>query len=208
MGKGNFITTFLAFLLLVSMVLAMVFSISAFVMERKIVKELRVIKSALSEKISTNSDRISKLENMLVPNSLFDRYVNAVNYFKNAVVDLEAIFTEMNNDPTTGYIKFFVIGYDPVWITVKKGNEILFSKDLKPGLSPYRFYYFKKPKIETEYTIVIPPDSTIVVGIPGRVYALVFGVSGGRYHPTKVVHLRASRINNLEKDLSLYVPRK
>ena len=97
MGKGNFITTFLAFLLLVSMVLAMVFSISAFVMERKIVKELRVIKSALSEKIATNSDRISKLENMLAPNSLFDRYVNAVNYFKNAVVDLEAIFTEMNN---------------------------------------------------------------------------------------------------------------
>ena len=45
-----------------------------------------------------------------------------------------------------------------------------------------------------------------MIGKPGYVYFLVYGV-GTSKHPTKVVQWKESRIDNLAKDFSLYIPK-
>ena len=131
------------------------------------------------------------------------RYEELTTYAKDL---LEKVVEEIFDDPTTGYLRLFVVGNESVWVTIKKGNSTYFSKELKPGLAPYKLYYFKEPNIQTQYSMQIPSDSTIVIGKPGYVYFLVYGV-GTSKHPTKVVQWKESRIDNLAKDFSLYIPK-
>jgi hypothetical protein len=101
----------------------------------------------------------------------------------------------------------FVIGNESSWFTVKKGDQTYFSRELRPGLSKYKFYYFKEPRIKTDYDIIVSNDSDIVIGKPGRVYLLFFGV-GSSFHPTKVVYIDTMKVENLRKTFSLYIPGK
>ncbi|MBO8161728.1 MAG: hypothetical protein H0Z24_08850 [Thermosipho sp. (in: Bacteria)] len=195
------------FSIILIFVIAVVLSIGNFLRYRNLLDEYNSLKNYVNEKLSGYESKLSGLETRLGPNSLFDKYILSVNYMKNFGVDLEYIMSNLEDEPGTGYFMIFVVGEETSWVTVKKGNKTYFSRELKPGLSKYKFYYFKKPRIETDYDIVIPDDSDIVVGKPGKVYLLIFGV-GSSYHPTKIVIINELKVTNLRKTFSLYVPGK
>jgi len=99
----------------------------------------------------------------------------------------------------------FVVGNETSWFTVKDKEKTYFSGELKPGLSNYRFFYFKEPRIKTNYDIIVPPNATITVGKAGKVYLLFYGV-GSKFHPTKVVQLTETSYENFAAKFSLYIP--
>jgi hypothetical protein len=204
--KGDFLTSFLVFLLISIFISGFALSIVSFFYYLSQKKQSERNLLALSQKIDTLSNRVSKLEELLKAGTGIERIITSANYLSNLSVDLERIIEELTDDPTTGYIRLFVIGQDNVWVTFRKGNEVYFSRELKPGLAPYKFYYFKEPSIQTQYSIKVPRDCSIVLGKPGVVYFLVYGV-GTSKHPTKVVIWKDSRVENLERDFSLYIPK-
>ncbi|HBT40333.1 MAG: Uncharacterized protein XD58_1263 [Thermotoga sp. 50_1627] len=204
--KGDFLTSFLVFLLISVFICGFALSIVSFFYYLNQRKQNEKNLAAMSQKIDALSNRVSKLEELLKSGTSIEKIITSANYLSNLSVDLEQIIEELVDDPTTGYIRLFVIGQENVWVTFRKGNEIYFSRELKPGLAPYKFYYFKGPSIQTQYSIKIPRDCTIVIGKPGTVYFLVYGV-GTSKHPTKVVIWKETRVENLERDFSLYIPK-
>ncbi|MDK2886735.1 MAG: hypothetical protein PWP54_1298 [Thermosipho sp. (in: thermotogales)] len=195
------------FSIILIFVISVVLSISNFIRYRNILEEYSLLKEYLNSKLSNYEMKLKDLEAKLGPNSLVDKYILSANYINNFGVDLEYIMSNLEDDPGTGYFMVFVIGNESSWFTVKKGNQTYFSRELKPGLSKYKFYYFKEPRIKTNYDIIVPSDSDIVVGKPGRVYLLFFGV-GSTFHPTKVVYIDEMKVENLKKTFSLYIPGK
>lgn len=191
---------------MVAILLFFVLSVFNFFFLKKLDARVSELERTLQSKLNGYEDRLKTLEELLKPNSIVSRYITAYEYFEKSRIDFEKIFSEIEDDPTTGYIRIFVVGNDPVWITIKNGEKIIFSRDIKPGLSPYRFFYYKEPKIATDYDIVIPRNATLIVGVPNRVFLLVFGV-GTSHHPTKIVQVTQTRLENIARDLNLYIPR-
>jgi len=204
MRKKNWFVSLLASMLVLAILMFFILSVYNLIEIRRLGRKFEDFeKRFLSE---LDSPRMKMIEELLAPNSILSHYITAHEYFKKATVDLEKIFSELDDDPTTGYIRVFIVGNDPVWVTIRKGDTVIFSRDLKPGLSPYRFFYYKEPKVKTSYDITIPRDASLVVGVPNRVFLLVFGV-GTSHHPTKIVQVTQSRIENIARDLNLYIPR-
>lgn len=204
--RNDFLTSFLVFLLISVFVCGFALSIVSFFYYLNQRKENEKMIATLAQKIEALSGRISKIEELLKPGSGFEKVITSANYLSNLSLDLERVLEELVDDPTTGYIRLFVIGQENVWVTFKRGDQTYFSRELKPGLAPYKFYYFKEPAIQTQYSIKIPRDCSIVIGKPGMVYFLVYGV-GTKKHPTKVVIWKEAKVQNLEKDFSLYIPK-
>jgi hypothetical protein len=200
------IVTFLIFLFIVALIGGLFLSVFSFFYYLNQKKEYEKSLTSLEKKITTLNERINRLENFIGPNSTMDKLISISGFLSNTTVDLERIVEEIYDDPTTGYIRLFVMGQENVWVTFRKNETIYFSRELKPGLAPYKFYYFKSPAVQTEYSLEIPRDCTIVIGKPGLVSFLVYGV-GTRYHPTKIVTWKDAKISNLEADLSLYIPK-
>jgi len=195
------------FSLILIFVISVVLSISNFFRYRNLLGEYNSLKKYVNEKLSNYELKLNDLQAKLGPNSLVDKYILSANYMNNFGVDLEYIMSNLEDDPGTGYFMVFVIGNESSWFTVKKGDQTYFSRELRPGLSKYKFYYFKEPRIKTDYDIIVSNDSDIVIGKPGRVYLLFFGV-GSSFHPTKVVYIDTMKVENLRKTFSLYIPGK
>lgn len=204
--KSEFLVSFLVFLFIIALISGLVLSAFSFLYYVKQRKNQEILIDTLNKKISALNERISKLEASMGPNSTIDKYISAANFLSNTSTDLERIVEELYDDPTTGYIRIFVMGQENVWVTFRKGDAVYFSRELKPGLAPYKFYYFKSPSIQTQYAVQIPKDCAIVLGKPGVVCFLVYGV-GTKQHPTKIVTWKDSKVNNLETDFSLYIPK-
>ena len=183
------------------------FAFGNFFRYRKILNDYNALKNYVESKLSAYETKIKELESKLGPNSVIDKYILSFNYLKNFGVDLEHVLNNLEDEPGTGYFMVFVVGNESSWLTVKDGNKTYFSKEIYPGLSKYKFYYFKEPRILTDYDVVVSPDVSIVVGKPGRVYLLFYGVGTG-YHPTKIVKVDEMKVNNIMKTYNLYVPGK
>ncbi|MEN3008075.1 MAG: hypothetical protein ABDH53_03310 [Pseudothermotoga sp.] len=204
--RGEFLTNFLVFLVISIFVCGFVLSIVSFFYYLNQKKNNEKLIISLTQKIDSLANRVLKLEELLKPGTGIEKLITSANYLSSMSTDLERILEELTDDPTTGYIRLFVIGQENVWITFRKGNEVYFSRELKPGLAPYRFYYFKEPTIQTQYSVKVPRDCSITIGKPGTVYFLIYGV-GTTKHPTKVVIWKDAKVENLEKDFSLYIPK-
>jgi len=204
--RSEFLVSFLVFLFIVALIAGLALSVFSFFYYVKQRKNQEALVENLNKKITALSERISKLETFMGPNSMIDKYISAANFLSNTSNDLERIIEELHDDPTTGYMRIFVMGQENVWVTFKKGETTYFSRELKPGLAPYKFYYFKTPAIQTQYSVQIPRDCSVVLGKPGMVCFLIYGV-GTKQHPTKVVTWKDTRVNNLETDFSLYIPK-
>ncbi len=167
-------------------------------------KELVNVKSSLSK-------RIGRVEDLIGPNSPIDKYINDVSYVKGILSDLDnikRILSEMPEDPTSGYFRVLVVGSEKVWFEVGKGSKKYFAEELFPGLSPERFYYFKPPNVDLDYIIPVSSDSYVVVGKPGRVFLIFFGVGVPGKRPVKIVQLNERRYSSLQKSFNLYIPGK
>ncbi|SHH56457.1 hypothetical protein [Thermosipho atlanticus] len=188
-------------------IITLVLSIGNFIRYKDLLYEYSLLKNYVNKELANYKSKLDDVQAKLGPNSLVDKYILSTNYINNFGIDLEYILSNLEDDPGTGYFMVFVIGSKSSWFTVKKGETTYFSRELKPGLSKYKFYYFKEPRIKTDYDIVISDDSDIVVGKPGQVYLLFFGV-GSSFHPTKIVQVRDMKVTNIRKSFSLYVPGK
>ncbi|MCS7175314.1 hypothetical protein [Pseudothermotoga sp.] len=204
--RGEFLANFLVFLVISVFVCGFVLSIVSFFYYLSQKKNNEKLIISLTQKIDSLANRVLKLEELLKPGTGIEKLITSANYLSSMSTDLERILEELTDDPTTGYIRLFVIGQENVWVTFRKGNEVYFSRELKPGLAPYRFYYFKEPTIQTQYSVKVPRDCSITIGKPGTVYFLIYGV-GTTKHPTKVVIWKDAKVENLEKDFSLYIPK-
>ncbi|AEH50896.1 hypothetical protein [Pseudothermotoga thermarum] len=204
--QGQNIVAFFVFLFFFALVFGSVASVFSLIYYNKVRENYEARVKALENKINLLNDKVVKLENLYGQGGVIEKFINSANFLANTAVDLERIIESIYDDPTTGYIQLFVMGQENVWITFRKGDTVYFSRELKPGLAPYKFYYFKEPAIKTQYTVIIPPDCSIVIGKPGMVVFLVYGV-GTRFHPTKIVTWREARVNNLVVDFSLYIPK-
>lgn len=195
----------LVFVVIILFIITVFFAFGNFFRYRKILDEYNSLKKFVESKLNGYEVKLKDLESKFGPNSVLDKYILSVNYLKNFGADLEYILNNIEDEPGTGYFMVFVVGNEPSWVTVKDDKKTYFSREIYPGLSKYKFYYFKSPKIMTDYDIIVPPDADIVVGKAGKVYLLFYGV-GSSFHPTKIVHIEDMKVDNLMKTFSLYVP--
>lgn len=203
--KTRDISSFFSILFFVVVIVSVILSIGNFIRYREILAKYDEMKKYVDSKVSEVNSELENMKDLVGPNSLVDKYISAVNYLKEFGYDFEKILANVSDDPTTGYFMIFVAGNESSWITIKDKENTYFSKELKPGLSNYRFFYFKEPRIRTNYDIIVPPEATIVAGKAGKVYLLFFGV-GMSFHPTKVVQLTENTYENFASKFSLYIP--
>ncbi|HOK88250.1 MAG TPA: hypothetical protein PK404_05395 [Fervidobacterium sp.] len=203
--KTRDISSFFGILFFVVVIVSVVLSIGNLIRYREILAKYDEMKKYVDSKLSEVNSELENMKDLVGPNSLVDKYISAVNYLKEFGYDFEKILANVSDDPTTGYFMIFVAGNESSWVTIKDKENTYFSKELKPGLSNYRFFYFKEPRIRTNYDIIVPPEATIVAGKAGKVYLLFFGV-GMSFHPTKVVQLTENTYENFASKFSLYIP--
>lgn len=205
--RSNFLPSFIGTLFIVIIIISVILSVGNFIRYREILQKYDELKKYVDSKIAQVDTKLEETKNILAPNSILDKYIAAANQLRDFGYDFEKILSTIYDDPTTGYFMVFVAGNESSWFTIKSGDKTFFSGEIKPGLSNYRFFYFKEPRIKTNYDLIIPPDATITVGKTGRVYLLFFGV-GARFHPTKVVQLTETTYEKFADKFSLYIPGK
>ena len=203
--KTRDLSSFFGMLFFMTIIISVVLSVGNFIRYSELLKKYQEMKKYVDSKVSEMKAENENLKSMLAPNSIVDKYIASANYLRDFGYDFERILVSLNDDPTTGYFMVFVVGNESSWFTMKNGENTYFNAELKPGLSAYRFFYFKEPRIKTNYDIIVPPESTITVGKAGKVYLLFYGV-GLKYHPTKVVQLTENTYENIAAKFSLYIP--
>ena len=177
---------------------------------REYVDRVNALEGKIAKLRSEMNERIGRVEDLIGPNSPLDHYINDVNFLKNMLGDLkvvERILSDLPGDPTRGYFRVLVVGTEKVWFEVDHGRRKIFASELFPGLSPYKFYYFKPPMASLDYIVSVPPDSSVIVGKPGRVFLIFFGVGTHRARPVKIVKLSNTKYVNLQKSFNLYIPK-
>ncbi|MDK2864391.1 MAG: hypothetical protein PWP37_583 [Thermotogota bacterium] len=189
-------------------VLSMFFSVAAFLkvtgIQLEMRNELAAQNNRLTERIEAVQGDVEKLKTLIGPGGSVEKLLTKTNYVEKILQDVEQVLTEMQSDEMVGYFQIFISGKDRVWIGIKESAEssrYIFSKELKPGLAPYRFYFFKRPTVETRYAMVVSPDCVIETGNPSKTVLLIYnqGVS-------KAVTMDDFKINGLAKKYDLYIP--
>ena len=203
--KTRDLSSFFGILFFIIVIISVVLSIGNFIRYREILAKYEEMKKYVDSKASELNVEVENVKDLIGPNSLVDKYISSVNYLKDFGYDFEKILSSVSDDPTTGYFMIFVSGNESVWITIKDKENTYFNREVKPGLANHKFFYFKEPRIKTNYDIIVPPEATIVVGKTGRVYLLFFGV-GTKFHPTKVVQLTENTYEDFGTRFSLYIP--
>lgn len=203
--KSNILPSFFGTLFFVIVIISIVLSVGNFVRYRETLQKYNELKRYVDTKVENVYKELESVKQFFGPNSVLDKYIAASNHLRDFGYDFEKVLSNISDDPTTGYFMVFVAGNESTWFTIKDQSKTYFSGELKPGLSNQRFFYYKEPKIKTNYDIIVPPEATIVVGKPGKVYLLFFGV-GVRFHPTKVVQIVENTYEKFADKFSLYIP--
>ena len=116
--------------------------------------------------------------------------------------DIDQIITSITSSSTEGYIQIYVIGHEDLWVAFRdKDGKYIFQGNLKPGLNPYKFYFFKTPPVDTRYTYTVSPDSSFTTGDKTRLFFLIQETG-----QTRLIKHPENNIQELKKDLNLYIP--
>jgi len=193
-------------ILIIISILAISFSIATEIRFLNFRKSMESSMNRLSNNINTkfesvNND-IAKIDNYFVPGGIVEKYIVANSFLKNQMDDLENILTYYQDADNSGYIQIFVTGSKDVWCAFKnEDDKYIFQGNLKPGLNPYKFYFFKSPSIETKYTYQTTYNASFQSGDTSKIYFLIHepGQSKIRKHPD-------SAVKNLKDDFNLYIP--
>ncbi len=185
-------------------------SVVSFVMLVSFRSEIDSLRNHVESVKKSLGSRISAVEELIGPNSPLDRYITDMTYVKNVLSDLKAfekMLSDVTDDPRAGYFRVLVAGTEKVWFEIDYGKKKLFATEMFPGVSPYKFYYFKAPNVSLEYIVDIPPDSSLVVGKTDRVYLIIYGVGTPRARPVKVVKLTKTYYPSIRRAFNLYIPK-
>lgn len=207
--KRKNIGLFIALFLIVGSLLAMLFSGLSIINVSKLQRELDGLLDEIDEKFVNMSDEMEKevesTKELLGGNGIVENYLILKNYYENTSLDIARYVSELQKDKDKPYFRFFITGTENVWIGIKDNvddGSYKFQKTYKPGMSEEKFYYFKKPDVETEYDIFISPESYIKAGIPENVYLMFTAFGSGKL--VKVPEEES--IKNLKKEYNLYIP--
>ncbi|KAF2955380.1 hypothetical protein [Marinitoga sp. 38H-ov] len=158
--------------------------------------------SKVNDSISTLNTKLEEINKYFEPNGIVEKYINYKSNLEKHLTDLEKLLTLATEDQNVGYFQLYITGSREVWIGIKDAKDTyLFQGMLKPGLSPYKFYFFKSPSVKTNYTIEIPYNSKIQTANPNNIYFLI-EEPGQR----RLKQMPNSKLENISEDLNLYIP--
>lgn len=155
-----------------------------------------------AEQINDLNISLSKIESYFEPGGIVERYIIANDFLEKNMRDIDLIITSLQKTSTEGYIQLYVIGHEEVWVSFRNAEGFyIFQGNLKPGLNPQRFYFFKTPTIDTRYTYEVQYNSRFTSGDRSRVFFLIQETGQSRLiaHPNK-------SIDHIKTDLNLYIP--
>ncbi|AEX84806.1 hypothetical protein XO10_01850 [Marinitoga sp. 1135] len=156
----------------------------------------------VTDSLSQMNLKLSELEKYFAPNGVVEKFINYKTNLEKHLSDLEKLLTLAQEDQNVGYFQIYITGSREVWIGIKnKNSKYIFQGMLKPGLNPYKFYFFKDPSVKTSYTIDIPYDAKIQTANPDNVYFLI-QEPGQR----RLKKMPSSKLDNISEDLNLYIP--
>ncbi|GAB6189421.1 hypothetical protein JCM30566_11600 [Marinitoga arctica] len=156
----------------------------------------------VNDSISNLSVKFEELNKYFEPNGIVEKFINYKSNLEKHLDDLEKLLTLAQEDQNVGYFQLYIIGSREVWIGIKdEKDKYIFQGMLKPGLSPYKFYFFKDPSIKTSYTINIPYNAKIQTANPDNIFFLI-QEPGQR----RMKKMPAAKLENISKDLNLYIP--
>ncbi|AFK06347.1 MULTISPECIES: hypothetical protein [Mesotoga] len=194
--------------LIMAAIIGFVFSLISINRVGQMKAELSQMRRQYDEDLKAIEDdfeaKLASVERLLGSGGTLEQYIVAKNFLSNYAIDLETIITEAQSSSDRPYFRIFVTGTKEVWVGVKKNSAdtaYFFQKNLKPGLSQEKFFYFKNPEIETKYTVMVGRDAYVRSGAPENIYLLFFGFGSG-----KLVKMPSVEITNISEALDLYIP--
>jgi hypothetical protein len=172
--------------------------------------EIKSFQSKTNERVNNFTSKfesnIAKIMDLITPGGVLEEYVVAKSFIENLEEDLALVLTEAQQTDDRPYFRFFITGKDQIWIGLKNSendSSYFFQKNFSPGLSKEKFFYFKEPLVETQYTMKVNSDSYIRTANPDSVYLIFFGFDSG-----KLVRMPSTTVENLSKEFNLYIPGK
>lgn len=165
--------------LIMAAIIGFVFSLISINRVGQMKAELSQMRRQYDEDLKAIEDdfeaKLASVERLLGSGGTLEQYIVAKNFLSNYAIDLETIITEAQSSSDRPYFRIFVTGTKEVWVGVKKNSAdtaYFFQKNLKPGLSQEKFFYFKNPEIETKYTVMVGRDAYVRSGAPENIYLL------------------------------------
>lgn len=156
----------------------------------------------VTDSIAQLNTKINELNKYYEPNGVVEKFINYKTNLEKHMDDLEKLLTLAQEENNVGYFQLYITGSREVWIGIKNDkNKYVFQGMIKPGLSPYKFYFFKDPPVKTSYTIKIPVNAKIQTANPDNIYFLI-QEPGQR----RLKKMPSAKLNNISEDLNLYIP--
>jgi len=205
--KSRYRLSFFGILIFMAALISLIFSAyNLFVLDSfkdELARTQNVLTSRINSLNTKLDEKLKDINRFLGPQGIIDKYIVASNIIINEKTDIARILTEIQNDEKTGYFRIFISGPKKVWVGIKVPNSqtYIYQKEFLPGLSEEKFYFFKKPPIETAFTIKIPKEISIRTGDPVRTYVLLNYL--GSY---KVIKIDKRSIDYLFKYIGLKIP--
>ncbi|SHE52536.1 hypothetical protein SAMN02745164_00601 [Marinitoga hydrogenitolerans DSM 16785] len=200
------ITRLLLYLAIILSVISIIMSIGSEIRYSKFQNYMESLfnrqNTKVNDSISQLNTKIEEMNKYFEPNGIVEKFINYKSNLEKHLNDLEKLLTIAQEDKNVGYFQLYIIGSREVWIGIKdKSDKYVFQGMLKPGLSPYKFYFFKDPSIRTSYTINIPYDAKMQTANPNNIYFLI-QEPGQR----RLKQMPAAKLENISEDLNLYIP--
>ncbi|WGS64772.1 hypothetical protein [Marinitoga aeolica] len=200
------ITRILLYLAIILSVISIIMSIGSEIRFSKFQNYMESLFNRQNAKVNDNVSMLNtKLEEMgkyFEPNGIVEKFINYKSNLEKHLNDLEKLLTLAQEDQNVGYFQLYITGSREVWIGIKDEKEkYIFQGMLKPGLSPYKFYFFKDPSIRTSYTINVPYNAQIQTANPDNVYFLI-QEPGQR----RLKKMPEAKLKNISEELNLYIP--
>lgn len=205
--RGKYKLSFFGLLIFVAVLISLIFSSYNLLVLDSLKDELARTQNVLTNKINNLNSKIDEsikdVERFLGPQGIIDKYIVASKIILNEKNDIAKILTEIQSDEKTGYFRIFISGHEKVWVGIKSPSSqtYVYQKEFPPGLSDEKFYFFKEPQVETNFTIKIPKEISIKTGDPIRTYVLLNYL--GSY---KVVPINQRNIDYFFKSINLKIP--
>ncbi|KLO21037.1 hypothetical protein X275_10490 [Marinitoga sp. 1197] len=156
----------------------------------------------VNDKISQLNTKLEDLNKYFEPNGIVEKFINYKSNLEKHLKDLEKLLTLAQEDQNVGYFQLYIVGSREIWIGIKnEKGKYIFQGMLKPGLAPYKFYFFKDPSIRTSYTINIPYNAKIQTANPDNIFFLI-QEPGQR----RLKKMPSAKLENISEDLNLYIP--
>jgi hypothetical protein len=196
----------LKIIIIVLCVISLVLSIAT---EIRMIRFKQVHQASINRLSNNNNLRFSEIEKKMEemekyfePGGIVEKYIVANDFLEKKMEDIDQIITSITSSSTEGYIQIYVIGHEDLWVAFRdKDGKYIFQGNLKPGLNPYKFYFFKTPPVDTRYTYTVSPDSSFTTGDKTRLFFLIQETG-----QTRLIKHPENNIQELKKDLNLYIP--